>query len=290
MRYAILGFSQERVLNLQKEHNGKVKKLDITDLLILKNIADFMNRSKIIKYTIDDKVFFSVQYSAIIEDLPLIDIKKQALSDRLDKMCILGVLEKKVIKNQSGTFIAFRMGCEYEKLIYEPTSSEIRVQEYSTTNHNTTITNNNKEDKEVIEDKSSITKKEDIDYASLASLWNANIQSCAKISRVEKMSYKRKKSIKSLLNTCDSNIEELSRLIMTLPYADDWVLGNSPKGWVISFDWLIDNTNNWYVRALEGEMHKKNSEIFKSIMAGEDPVSTPMEKKGEIIIGGITYR
>ena len=77
---------------------------------------------------------------------------------------------------------------------------------------------------------------------------------------------------------------------MTLPYADDWVLGTSTKGWVISFDWLIANTSNWYVRALEGEMHKKNAEIFKSIMAGEVPVSTPTEKKGEVIIGGITYR
>lgn len=290
MRYAILGFNQERVLNLQKEHNGKVKKLDVTDLLILKDIADFMNRSKIIKYTIDDKVYFSVQYSAIIEDLPLIDIKKQALSDRLDKMCILGVLEKKVIKNQSGTFVAFRMGCEYESLIYEPTSSEVRVQEYSTTNQNTTITNNNREDKEVIEDKSSITKKEGIDYALLASLWNANLQSCTKISKLERMSDKRKKAVKSLLNTCDSNVEEFSRLIMTLPYADDWVLGTSTKGWVISFDWLIANTSNWYVRALEGEMHKKNAEMFKRIMAGEVPVSTPTENKDTICINGQIYR
>lgn len=286
MRYAILGFNQERVLNLQKEHNGKVKKLDVTDLLILKDIADFMNRSKIIKYTIDDKVYFSVQYSAIIEDLPLIDIKKQALSDRLDKMCILGVLEKKVIKNQSGTFVAFRMGREYENLIYEPTSSEIQVQEYSTTTHNTNITNN----KEVIEEESSITKKDGIDYASLVSLWNDNIQSCPKIASITKMSDKRRKAVKALLNTCDSNIDELSRLIMTLPYADDWVLGTSTKGWVISFDWLIANTSNWYVRALEGEMHKKNADIFKSIMAGEVPVPTPTESKDTICINGQIYR
>lgn len=150
MRYSILGFNQEYVVKLQKEQDGRVKKLDTTDLLILKDVADFMNRSKIIKYTIEDKVYFSIQYATILEDLPILDIKKQALSDRLDKMVFLDVLEKIVVKNQSGTFVAFRMGVEYEKLLYSrtnsetlPTSSELQVQRYSTTTHNTNITNTN---------------------------------------------------------------------------------------------------------------------------------------------------
>ena len=165
MKYSILGFSQEYAIKLQREQDGKVKKLDTIDLLILRNIADFMNRSKIIKYTIDDKVYFSIQYATILEDLPILDIKKQALSDRLDKMVFLGVLEKIVVKNQCGTFIAFRMGVEYENLLYYctnsqaiPTSSELQVQTYSTTTHNTNTTNNSSTNKE-IEDKSS-TKKE----------------------------------------------------------------------------------------------------------------------------------
>jgi hypothetical protein len=125
-----------------------------------------MNRSKIIKYTIDDKVYFSIQYATILEDLPILDIKKQALSDRLDKMVFLNILEKIVVKNQSGTFVAFRMGAEYEKLLYSctnsqtiPTNSELQVQMYSTTNHNTNITNNSST-KEKKEDKSS--KKDEL--------------------------------------------------------------------------------------------------------------------------------
>lgn len=155
MKYSIFGFSQEYAAKLQKEQDGKVKKLDTTDLLILRDIADFMNRSRIIKYTIDDKVYFSIQYATILEDLPILDIKKQALSDRLDKMVFLNVLEKVVVKNQSGTFVAFRMGVEYEKLLYSctssetvPTSSELQVQTYSTTNHNTNTTNNSSTNKE----------------------------------------------------------------------------------------------------------------------------------------------
>lgn len=172
MKYSIFGFSQEYAIKLQKEQDGKVKKLDATDLLILRDVADFMNRSKIIKYTIDDKVYFSIQYATILEDLPILDIKKQALSDRLDKMVLLNVLEKIVVKNQSGTFIAFRMGAEYEKLLYSctniqtaPTSSELQVQMYSTTNHNTNITNNSSTKQESKDE--SLPKKFDFKQALL---------------------------------------------------------------------------------------------------------------------------
>jgi hypothetical protein len=76
-----------------------------------------------------------------------------------------------------------------------------------------------------------------------------------------------------------------------LPYADHWVTSKKAENeWSFSFDWFFTNTKNWFIRALEGEMHKKNAEIFKSIMAGEVPVSTPTESKDTITIGGIVYR
>lgn len=156
MKYSVLGFNQAAVTKLVGNHNGKIVKLDVTDLLILQNVADFMNRPNIIKYTIDDKTYFSIQYSVIIEDLPIIDIKQQALRDRMDKMVALGTLEKRVVKNASGTWVAFRLGEKYESLKYTPTSSEttptsseLPVQEYQTTSHNTKVTKtNNKEKKD----------------------------------------------------------------------------------------------------------------------------------------------
>lgn len=126
MRYSICGFNQERVLEIKKEIEVKkgektkkvILRLDATDLIILNNIADFFNRNKVIKYVIDSKTFVSIRYNAVIEDLPILDIKKQALRDRIDKMCTLGVLEKKVIKNGSGSWTAFRLGDVYETLKY----------------------------------------------------------------------------------------------------------------------------------------------------------------------------
>ena len=149
MKYSILGFYQPAVLAITKDviveqktgeyPKTKTLKLDCIDLLILQDVADFMNRKKIIKYTVDDKIYFSIQYSAIIDDLPILGIKQQALSDRLSKLVELELLEKVVIKNQAGSFIAFRLGEKYESIKYTPaeseigTSSSLHPQKYSTT-------------------------------------------------------------------------------------------------------------------------------------------------------------
>lgn len=149
MKYSILGFCQQAALAITKDviveqkevdyPKTKTLKLDCIDLLILQDVADFMNRKKIIKYTVDDKIYFSIQYSAIIEDLPILGIKQQALSDRLSKLVELEMLEKVIIKNQAGSFVAFRLGEKYESIKYTPaeseigTSSTLHLQEYQTT-------------------------------------------------------------------------------------------------------------------------------------------------------------
>lgn len=186
MKYNILDFDQRQVLSIckiEKIGNDKAKKisLDIADLLILQVMSDFMNRKNIIKYTINDKMYFSVQYKIIIEDLPILNIKQQALVDRLNKMVKLEVLEKEIIKNQSGSYTVFRMGDLYERMKYVGTSSELQVQEYQTTsaevvdyipkdystNNYSTNTNNKK-----IEDKSSIEKvPTDLDWRASFSIY-----------------------------------------------------------------------------------------------------------------------
>ena len=137
MKYNIFDFNQEKVISLSKKiiDNGKdrIISLDVSDLLILLVISDFVNRKNIIKYTINDKTYFSVQYKVILDDLPILNIKKQALTDRINKMVYLGVIEKEIIKNQTGSYSVFRMGEEYEKIKYSRTDTKLQVQEYSTT-------------------------------------------------------------------------------------------------------------------------------------------------------------
>src|SRR5574344_2249549 len=168
MKYNILEYSQEEVLKLRKtikDRNDKEKeiRIDIIDLHILHLLSDFMNRKKIIKYIVNDKTYFSVQYKVFLEALPILDIKQQALTDRLDKLAMFGLIEKVIIKNQLGSYSAFRLGEKYEDIKYFSKSSDIQVQTYQTTSANVAnykpkdySTNNNKEDIDL-----SISKKND---------------------------------------------------------------------------------------------------------------------------------
>lgn len=141
MKYSIFGFDQEQVLKFKTtiDVNGKEKEvyIDVTDLLILQCVADFMNRQCVYKYIINDKMYFSIQYKALLEDLPILMIGKQALRDRIDKLVLFNLLEKEVIRNEQGSFAVFRIGTGYEQLVYNKKGmtvcSEVERGVYQTT-------------------------------------------------------------------------------------------------------------------------------------------------------------
>lgn len=290
MKYSIFGFSQEKVCAIRKDvctADGKTKtyKLDTTDLLILQDLADFMNRAKIIKHTIDEKTYFSITYNAIIEDLPILDVKKQALRDRVDKLCLLGVLEKKVLKNYSGTFVAYRLTDMYEKLRYSiPVEDkakdtgylENREGVYKTTtpcvsdyhpNNSTTINPTTKE-KEI--DKP-ISQKNN-DYSAIVECWNE--YNGKTLGMVLRLTDKRKQNIKKILDAHGIDQEQLMKFIKTIPYADSWLYNptDQHKNWKPDFDWWLANTNEWFTKALEGKVHKENYGKFVEIMGGSGNV------------------
>lgn len=292
LRRSIMGFDQEEVLRLtkviKKEVSGKEKefelKLDLNDLLILKQIADFPNRKKITKVIVDEKIFFWVSYKEIIKELPILGIGKQALSDRLDKMVKLGVLEREIkTMPPYANMTLFRIGDNYEQLKYKDEyQNDSIVENNDKVSYSDTIGyrsqtrdinneyNNNEDDNNKEEIDKSISKKEVIDFDSIVSAWNDIANEVDEISSIRGLTDKRKKQIMSLLKTCNSTCEELVRFIKTLPYADDWVIGKGDRKWSIDFDWLIQNTSNWYVAGLEGNMHKKNRYEFDKIMRGEE--------------------
>lgn len=95
----------------------KEVRLDVIDLLLLNQIADFPNRGSIMKIIDDDKIFFWMSYSEILLELPILNLKKQALRDRFDKLVLLGLLEKRIGKVGNMTF--FRLTDRYESLRYD---------------------------------------------------------------------------------------------------------------------------------------------------------------------------
>ncbi len=96
--------------------NGRIKtiKLDCTDLIILRWIVDFFPRMK--KTIINGTEYAWVSYDSLLEDLPLLDLGKRALSDRLRKMETLGILKHETVRTK-GTYSYYSFGPEYSRLI-----------------------------------------------------------------------------------------------------------------------------------------------------------------------------
>ena len=117
LRFSILGFAQERAANMVAINGDKEVRLDVIDLLLLNQIADFPNRSHVMKIIEGDKIFFWIAYSEMLDELPILRLKKQALRDRFDKLVILGLLEKRHNKTNNMTF--FRLTDKYESLKYD---------------------------------------------------------------------------------------------------------------------------------------------------------------------------
>ncbi len=136
MRYCIFGFDQRKVLELQKK-SGKSKRLDIVDMFILDHIYGFKNRKNLKTVQIRKKEYFWVDYGSMVEDLPILNIKKQALKDRLDKLEEFDLIEKK-ITNKDGfhNMTFFRMGKKFEDIIYFTEEYELEKEQREVANYN----------------------------------------------------------------------------------------------------------------------------------------------------------
>ena len=117
LRFSILGFSQERAVDVRAMNGEKEVRLDVIDLLLLNQIADFPNRSHVMKIIEGEKIFFWIAYTEMLGELPILRLKKQALRDRFDKLVLLGLLEKRHNKTNNMTF--FRLTDMYETLKYD---------------------------------------------------------------------------------------------------------------------------------------------------------------------------
>jgi len=118
MRYTIEGFSQTEAIKFRHTEivNGKEKvvTLDCTDLVILRWFVDFW--PNMMKVEIGGRQYAWLSYKALIEDMPLIGIKKGMLALRLKKMVGFGILSHQTVKS-GGTFSYYGFGPEYARLI-----------------------------------------------------------------------------------------------------------------------------------------------------------------------------
>lgn len=251
--------------------------LDIIDMSVFHYMQNMMSSPNTEHIIDEDKVYFWISAKKIITDMPILGIQtERGVNKRIDALVAANFIVK-YEKNKSLKKSYFRLGENGEKYILGTWNDCSK--DY--------IINNNKEEID-----KSISKKEEVEYEKIISCWNAFASGQKNIAKVERISEQRKNKIRLLLKQTKSNQQELMTFISTLPYADTWVLGNSGYGkWSISFDWLINNTNGWYVKGLEGGMHKNNRYMFDKIMKGEiqQEYQGYSKKEDKLIINGIEY-
>ena len=148
MKNSIEGFNQEYAMTLKKEveQNGKLvtRKVDCTDLVILRWLVDFYPKMRTMD--VDGERYVMLTFGKLQKDLPLLDISKRALSERLQKLVDFKILKYKFIKD-GGTFSLFAFGENYINLVR---STDDGVCTQPTTKDNSIINNSilNKKEKE----------------------------------------------------------------------------------------------------------------------------------------------
>ena len=83
MKYTIEGFSQERLIELG---------LDATDAHILRWFVDFQNTKKMKTIIHDEKTWYWVNYTGIMNDLPILNIDKRTIQRRFGKLVKADIL------------------------------------------------------------------------------------------------------------------------------------------------------------------------------------------------------
>ena len=123
MKQTIEGFNQEYAMTLKKtvatSKGEKTVKIDCTDLVILRWFTDFYPNMP--KTIIDGREYVMVTHSKLLEDLPMIDISKEAFIDRMKKLVEFGILDYQLVK-KGGTFSFYTFGKNYEPLCGQRTA------------------------------------------------------------------------------------------------------------------------------------------------------------------------
>lgn len=109
MKYNIHGFNQPRAVELNLTND---------DLLVLRWFVDFAGTKKMKTIIEEDGIYYWVNYTTVLEDLPVLKISKQTLKRKhFDNLCNSNVLKHKHIKD-GGSFSYYAYGINYDALVY----------------------------------------------------------------------------------------------------------------------------------------------------------------------------
>ena len=112
MKNSVCGFNQRNAVEMGLKGD---------DLLVLRWLVDFSHSPKMKKKMIDGDVYYWVNYQALLNDLPILDIGKDQLQRRILKRLVGSkVLKHRRVRekgNNGGVFSYYAFGVAYEFLI-----------------------------------------------------------------------------------------------------------------------------------------------------------------------------
>lgn len=121
MKLFLIGFSQKNALEIRDTN----QKLDIIDLVILDWLKCFYPKMK--KCFIGEKEYVWIEYQKVLDDIPILDIKKRTVMGRFKKMSELGVLEHTTVyekDGRKGTYSYFRLADKYFSLLSDENKND----------------------------------------------------------------------------------------------------------------------------------------------------------------------
>lgn len=103
MKYSILGFNQEQIVNYHVMDGDKELSCDLTDLALLNYIIYAQANPKMLHTVNDDGIAFVwLQHQHILEDLPILNITDGTLRNRFVKLRKMNLIDSITIANTSG--------------------------------------------------------------------------------------------------------------------------------------------------------------------------------------------
>lgn len=117
MKFTIMGYSQERAVEFG---------LDIVDLTLIRWFADFQGTERMVEHVENGVAYYWLKYDYVIEDLPILNIKKDTLMRKFKALAKKGILDTFTLK-QGGTFSFYRFGTEYTSLLASRVDREENV-------------------------------------------------------------------------------------------------------------------------------------------------------------------
>lgn len=122
MKYTIFGFKQSELVRFG---------LDTIDALILRYFVDFRDSGRMDREEINGGIYHWVKYDSIIEDLPILSLKKDSIYRRLKRMTKTDIIRHETIR-ENGTYSYYGIGSNFIKLIsdFKTTPSELNNESY----------------------------------------------------------------------------------------------------------------------------------------------------------------